>query len=126
MLIVFGSDPCSNFSKSHGLLATHNMASRSLASTLTIFTQYSTSLSFSQPYISYSLFQVPPPHMYLLHKSAAQLVACNTERYHATCLLLSIPHLMHIFPVCNMRFTKFINHFQHTSLYTGVLCRYYR
>jgi len=120
MFIVYGSGPCSNFSKSHDLLATHNMAFRSLASSLVIFSQYSFSLSFSQPYISYSLFQVPPPHIYLLHNSTAQLVSCNTERYHANSLLLSIPHLMRIFHVCNMRLTQFINHFRHTSLYTGV------
>jgi hypothetical protein len=120
MLIVYGSSPCSNFSKSHGLLATHNMAFRSLASTPIIFSQHSISLSFSQPHISYILFQVPPPHIYLLHNSAAQLVACNPKTFHATCLLLSILYSMHTFPVCNMRFAQFINNFQHTNLYTGV------
>jgi hypothetical protein len=117
---VHSSDPCSNFSKSLGLLVTHNMAFRSLASTLIIFSKYSISLSFSQPYISYSLFQVPPPHTYLLHNSAAQLVACNPKTYHATCLLLSISRLMHTFPVCNMRLTQSINNFKQTYLYTGV------
>jgi hypothetical protein len=121
MLIVYGSGPCSNFSKLHCLLATHNMPFRSLASTLIIFSQYSFSLSFSQTYISYSIFQVPPPHIYMLHNSAAQLVACNPKTYHSPCLLLSIPHLMHIFPACNTRFTQFVNNFQHTNLYTGVL-----
>jgi hypothetical protein len=96
------------------------MAFRSLASTPINFSQYSISLSLSHPHISYSLFQVPPPHIYLLYNSAAQLVAFNPKTYHATYLLLSVPHLMHIFPACNMRFTQQINNFQHADLYTGV------
>jgi hypothetical protein len=93
MLIVYG---WGHFFKP--LKNTHNMAFRSLASTLIIFSQYNISLSFSQPYISCSPYQIPSPHFHLLHNSASQLVACSPKTFHGTCLLLSIAHLMRKFP----------------------------